>query len=151
MQKVIFIKISLGLLFMVFFSCDKEEKLEAKETYDQKPIDFSFADSIAGVYIGDAYIAYSPSPSDIDTVNLIINVIDYRTDYECKFYIDYLQDTVLLYTNGHFFEPGKTEFNPYHVNIYETKYFGTNKFVMKTTVSSKQGSYTSFFYEGIRQ
>lgn len=72
--------------------------------FDHGPIDFSYADGIAGTYIGirenhDSE-PHPPNYSPIDTITVVVE--DHRTDKVCAFYIDYFHQDYIVKPNGDF-------------------------------------------------
>ena len=69
-----------------------------KEHFEHQPINFSFADSIAGTYVGVRMKrAYQSYPEIYDTIS--VKVIDKRTNQLCKFYLECFDQEVILSEN----------------------------------------------------
>ena len=68
-----------------------------KKHFVHQPINFSFADSIAGTYVGTRYTFVGPwtfTPPVVDTIS--VEVLDKRTDKICTFYIDCFDEEIIL-------------------------------------------------------
>lgn len=122
--------------------------LACKKEMQYKPINFDYADHFAGSYncidsVHDAGPNLQPNP-EIDSQNVVtINVFDLRNDKQCLFYIDYLQDTVIVLANGYFYRQHTYEHNdPHSSTTYDRIGFFRNDSLYYKTTSRTDILYT---------
>lgn len=91
----------LGVILLAF-GCKKNQ-------FKQKHFDFSYADDIAGTYVGirtldgPVYWGMPPGTMDLsDTITVVVE--DRRTDKVCSFYIDYLEKEFNVQPDGVFID-----------------------------------------------
>lgn len=83
-----------------------------KEKFEHKPIDFSYADDIAGTYVGvrtkhPLYWGGNPATfQPVDTVTVIVE--DRRTDKVCIFHIGYFNKEFIIKPNKFFINESST-------------------------------------------
>lgn len=149
-------KICTFFFILTFISCDKNEKIEESEiteTFVHKDIDFSFADSISGIYTGPRVTNSGPPNFTIYQQEISIGVIDARTEKECKFYIDLFNEEIFLLrdfsftTNWNFLT-----FQPTYGSIYITKSeFVGDSLLLEESYFSHDVNYKSFTFHGVKQ
>lgn len=138
----------LILLVLLVYGCDKSDPLEVNVDHQHGEIDFTFADSIAGTYVGDRIL--NSSPIHADTSQITVQVIDLRTKYECKFYIDYIDDTVYLVRNGWFETKWDDTQNSSHQGFTHKNYFKNNQLVLERLFYSDVVDYPILRFKGDR-
>ena len=94
--------IALFFIILLVLGCKKEQ-------FEHGPIDFKYADNIAGTYIGirtkDGPIYWTAPEgalNPIDTITVVVE--DHRTDKVCSFYIDYFDNEFIVKPNGNFID-----------------------------------------------
>lgn len=82
----------LGVIFLAF-GCEKDQ-------FKHKHFDFSYADNIAGTYVGIRKF-HTPGKAPISgTITVVVE--DRRSDKVCNFYIDYFNREFNVKPNGVF-------------------------------------------------
>ncbi len=84
-----------------------------KDKFEHKPIDFSYADDLAGTYVGvrkkDGPLYWGSPPGtyqSIDTITVIVE--DRRTEKVCTFHIGYFNKEYIIKPNKYFINESTT-------------------------------------------
>ncbi len=133
------------LLLFVFsiLGCEKDEPPE----FTHSSIDFSFADSIPGDYLGNLHINKGPIDFIEKDTLISFQVIDARTDKECRFYVDYFGTDIYLYRNFSFTTTWHHNYKAYKSQAR----FNDGKMYVTERYSSKYLNYEPFVFVGVKQ
>ena len=91
--------IAISFVIFIAFGCKKDK-------FEHKPINFSYADDIAGTYVGlrtkhPLYWGGNPATfQPVDTITVIVE--DRRTDKVCNFYISYFNKEFMIKPDKYF-------------------------------------------------
>lgn len=123
------------------------------ENFIHEPINFSFADSIAGIYVGSKITNSGPPNFIISEEQVSITVTDVRTEKECRFYVDLFDENVLVLRNGSFETSWNyIPFDPGNGSIYLTQSeFLSDSLHLEENFLSNQVNYSTFIFHGKRQ
>lgn len=133
---------AISILILFTLSCKKEE-------FDQGPIDFSYADDIAGTYIGirtkngPTYWGAPPGLLNLkDTITVVVE--DRRTDKVCSFYIDYFDKEFMVNPSFVFINEQSNSGGGYSVG--QTYYGYFNEGVLHYSQRTEYYKYPQVFY-----
>ena len=129
--------------FFIGLSCQKE-----LPSFAHSDIDFSFADSIAGTYMGNLHTESGPPLMLVNDTIINIEVIDARTSKECKFYVDYFNSYIYVSKDLSFY----STFYYYSVDAYLTESkFDSSYLYVTEDYYNKYVTFDPFTFVGEKQ
>jgi len=149
MGQIHFIKLIRALVISVIvfvaFSCKKETYTYVEE------FDFTFTDEYAGQYQGEIITNTGRTgmpPFQVDTIDSVIfNVEDFRTPTICKFYVDYIDDTVYVLSSGDAITFWSHEYGETNYNLLN---FRTDSLILIEHIEYLPNPYNAFEFRGVK-